>query len=181
MKITRPTIRNLNYLELALEWVLAEVKSSQSLMQGSINTSLAASISCSASASIKASNPQVSLYIEDGLCKVKVFQKLLRLCDEFQNCNIFHQRVANFFTAVFKTRSERVITSIFLDNNIIRESLTKVKDFKKNGDYWLFIVVIDTFTRMRLPTEVINTDIEQNQGIWDKFYTSVLLPHVQIR
>ena len=92
MEITKPTKKNYQYLEMALEWVLAESKSLRNLesdrsfsMNGSRNginasISVGGSVSSSISGRPGAALLEIPLYMENTLSTVKIFQKLLRLC-----------------------------------------------------------------------------------------------------
>lgn len=64
------------------------------------------------------------------------------MCVASPDCNIFHQRVATFLLNVFKSQNEIIISSIYKQNDIIKETISNMKDFKKNAYFGHFMVII---------------------------------------
>lgn len=61
--------------------------------------------------------------VERVLTEHLLFRKLLDICVMGASCNIFHEEVLKFFHAVFKSKNEAIINSIFHDNRIIQCTL----------------------------------------------------------
>lgn len=140
LRSRKPTLKLTYILELINEWFLADSgQFNPSLsMSGSLNRSLGSSLTNSTSTRSCAVSPE----FEQLLTSEKIFQHLIRMCVVSPDCNIFHQRVATFLLNVFKSQNEIIISSIYKQNDIIKETISNMKDFKKNAYFGHFMVII---------------------------------------
>ena len=54
------------------------------------------------------------------------------MCVTSPSCNIFHKKVAILIESVFRSQNISIINCIFKENDIIKETILNMKDFKAN-------------------------------------------------
>ena len=112
----------------------------------------------------------------DILLKYPIYKNLLKKCRQHPACNIYHQKVTNLFSMSFRTKSEKIINFIYKQNSVIEETVNFMKDFKANGYFGYFMIIIEIYTAQRVDTQTVLKTIQSNQTIWNDFYAKIL-PH----
>ena len=162
MNSPKPSIKETAIIEIVSEWIGVEfgVFSNPLRMQSSMSSSS----SFMEGFSVIQTN---SSGLSDILQKYPIYKSLLTKCKQHPSCNIFHQKVTNLLSTSFRTKSEKIINFIYKENNIIEETVTSMKDFKKNGYFGYFMIIIEIYTAQRVDTETVLHAIESNQRIWN--------------
>lgn len=52
------------------------------------------------------------------------------MCVSNSSCNIFQYKVTHFIVSVLKSQNVPIINSMFKDDEIIKETITQMKDYK---------------------------------------------------
>ena len=118
-------------------------------------------------------------FLADEIPHYPIYKALLKKCKQYSSCNIYHQRVSNLISISLRTKNEKIINFIFKENNIIEETVLSLADFKKNGYFGYFMMIIETYTTQRIDTPVVNSSIESTATIWNDFYSKTLKPHLE--